>query len=326
MNRRTPPIPPLLLLLTLVAAPHAGARGDSPSATPAVAAPAGEHVRVEGLDEPIRNLRAHADLLTRTAPRRLDGPRLGERTASTTDSLLVPYFAVDRRTRSGLTTLFAVRNETARSLPVRILYLTNLEASPQTAEEITLAPHATHTVNLRDVDGLESDEDGVSRGLVVLGVIGGWKDDSDFLSGDFFFLNPGSGLSTGGALINVSQSDPQNEFCAGWGSRFFRGGALDAVTTFSFTVDVPAGRSVLDPPTVLGTAYAEDGTPVHSFQIKTDLHTFQLPASALVPENLPYGSLLLRFVNTEGVLLVEHSGAERITLGMRAVCRDRVPE
>jgi len=283
-------------------------------------------VDVRILDEPITNLADHAELAARTAQRTAPVDQLLARTSSTTDSLLVPFFEVDRRSKHGVTTLFAVRNETARELPVRILYLTNLDASAQVVEEVRIPGHAVHTVNLRDVEGLQADDDGIARGLVILGVIDGWQDDSDYLSGDFLFIDPHTGFSTGNTLVNVSVSDPQNEFCAGWGTRFFNGGTLGARTDLTFTVDIPGGAHPIDRPTAIGTVYDEQGTPVQSFELRTDLHTFHLPASSLVPADLPNGTISLRFLGTEGVVLLEHSETNRIALGMKAVCRDRVEE
>lgn len=281
-------------------------------------------VAVRLLDHPLAEPRAHAATY-RSVQRSAPTQRLTERTSSTTDSLLVPYFQVDRRSKRGVTTLFAVRNETGRELPVRILYLNSLEAIAQVTREVTLAPHAVHTVNLRDVGGLEADPDGMARGLVLLGVIGGWKNDTDFLSGDFIVLDPATGFSTGNTLVNVSVSDPENEFCTGWGSRFFNGGRPQAASDLTFTVDRPGGEAELDPPTVVGTVYDEAGTPVQSFEIRTDLHTFRLPAEDLAPASLPSGSLSISFVDTEGILLMEHAARDRVALGMKAVCRDRVP-
>lgn len=283
-------------------------------------------VDVRILDKPITNLADHAEVATRTAPSVAPLNQLLERTSSTTDSLLVPFFEVDRRSRHGVTTLFAVRNETSRELPVRILYLTNLDASAQAMQEVTIPGHAVHSVNLRDVEGLLPDDDGIARGLVVLGVIDGWQDDTDYLSGDFLYIDPRTGFSTGNTLVNVSVSDPQNEFCAGWGTRFFNGGDLDARTDLTFTVDIPGGTSPIDQPTAVGTVYDEQGTPIQSFELRTDLHTFNLPASALAPADLANGTISFRFLGTEGIVLLEHSEKDRVALGMKAVCRDRVGE
>jgi hypothetical protein len=303
---------PILVLAILTTLPAAGLSGG------------GVDIRI--LDEPITDLADRAELTSRTTTRTAPVHRLTERTSSTTDSLLVPFFEVDRRGYQGVTTLFAVRNETSRELPVRILYLTNLDASAQAAQEVTIPAHAVHTVNLRDVEGLRPDEDGIARGLVVLGVIDGWQDDSDYLSGDFMVIDPQTGFSTGNTLVNVSVSDPENEFCSAWGTRFFNGGSLGARTDLTFTVDIPGGRNALDQPTAIGTVYDEQGTPIQSFELRTDRHTFSLPASEVAPRDLRNGTISLRFLGTEGVLMIEHSEQQRIALGMKAVCRDRVEE
>lgn len=288
--------------------------------------PPGE-VDVRILEEPIEDLRSYSDEVlahtARTAPGEPMNVVAGRSTA-TTDVLLVPYFEVDRRDPNGASTLFAVRNETDRELPVRILYLTVIGAAEQHVEEITLGPYATRTVNLRDVPGLATDADGIARGLVVLGTVGTAKDSSDLLSGDFFVVDPTTGHATGNTLLNMSLDDSGNEFCAEWGTRYMRGGGFDGSSVFRFVVDVPAGGQEMDPPTAVGTVYDEAGTAVQSFEIRTDSYTFELESADLVPESAPFGSLSIRFPDTRGALLVEHSGFETLSIAFKAACRDQV--
>lgn len=304
-----------LTLVALMAATGAGAQEPTPGQGT---------VSVRLLEEPIEDLRAYAEQVLSTTTRTAPAEALAGRSAATADVLLVPYYESDRRDPGGVNTLFAVRNETGRELPVRILYLGVLGAVEQQVQEISLAPHATRTLSLRDVPGLPSDADGVARGLVVLGVIGDHGESSDLLSGDFFFVDPATDYATGNSLLNMSLDDPDNEFCAEWGSRFFRGGSFSGTSTFRFVVDVPAGGADFDPPTVVGTVYAEDGTEIRSFEIRTDMNSFELSSSQLVPEGTAFGSLSVRFLETQGALLVEHSGFHRLSVAFKAACRDSV--
>ncbi|MGD2113780.1 MAG: hypothetical protein PVG07_01930 [Acidobacteriota bacterium] len=297
------------------------------------------------LDDPVPDLKAHAErarTLPRTAPtgaglaRGLglsagvdSKPRTDSkpsaatpREGGTSDVLLLPYFEVDRGHRSGVTTLFAVRNETDHELPVRILYVGALGGAIQTEQEIVLAPAAVRTVNLRDVAGLRADDDGIARGLVVLGAIGDGEDAAASLSGDFFFIDPATDYATGNTLLDMSLDAADNELCAGWSSRFFRGGSFSGATSFRFVVDVPSGSAPFDPPTAIGTVYDEAGTAVRSFEIRTDLNTFRLTSEDLVPEGVPFGAVSVRFPSTEGALLVEHSGFHRLSVALRAACLD----
>ncbi|HSL82413.1 MAG TPA: hypothetical protein VLF66_06520, partial [Thermoanaerobaculia bacterium] len=207
-------------------------------------------VSVRILDEPIDDLRTYSDAVlagsAATAPTESMNVVAG-RSNATSDVLWVPYYEVDRRDPGGANTLFAVRNETGREVPVRILYLTVVGAAEQQVQEITLAPHATRTVNLRDVPGLAPDADGVARGLVVLGAIGTSADSSDLLSGDFFFVDPATGYATGNTLLNMSLDDSGNEFCAEWGTRYLRGGGFGGSSIFRFVVDEPFGAREMDP-------------------------------------------------------------------------------
>ncbi len=305
----------LLLLIVLL--------GSGALAAQASGGPGAVSVRI--LDEPIEDLRDYSDEVlsgsARTAPT-LSMNAVAARSAATTDVLLVPYFEADRRDPGGVSTLFAVHNETERDVPVRILYLT-VTGAEQRADEVTLAPHATRTLNLRDVPGLETDADGVARGLVVLGAVGA-DDSSDLLSGDFFFVDPAIDYATGNTLLNMSLDDSGNEFCAEWGTRYMRGGGFGGASAFRFVVDVPAGSQEIDPPTAVGTVYDEGGNAVQSFEIRTDSHTFALTSADLVPESVSSGSLSIRFPATEGALLVEHSGFETLSIAFKAACRDNV--
>lgn len=295
----------------------------------AAAAPAQQpgEVSVRILEEPIEDLRSYSDEVlsnsVRTAPT-IAMNAVAARSSATTDVLLVPYYEADRRNPHGVSTMFAIRNETAREVPVRILYLTVVGAVEQQVQELTLAPNATHTINLRDVPGLAPDADGVARGLVVLGAVGTTADSSDLLSGDFFFVDPGTGYATGNTLLNMSLDDSGNEFCAEWGTRYLRGGGFGGSSIFRFVVDEPAGAREIDPPTAVGTVYDEAGTPVQSFEIRTDSYTFDLTSAELAPESVPSGSLSVRFPATRGALLVEHSGFETLSIAFKAACRDSV--
>ena len=305
---------PAALLLTL------GAAG------PAGAAEPGE-VAIRVLDEPIDDLRAYSTTVVadskRTAPMS-SLAAVAERSSSTSDVLLVPYYEVDRRHADGATTLYAVHNETDRELAVRILYLTAVGAEELKVQEIVLGPNATRTVNVRDVRGLGRDSDGISRGLIVLGVIGASKGASDLLSGDFFFVDKKRGYATGNTLLNTSLDDSGNELCAEWGTRFMRGGGFSAASRFRFVVDFPSGSAEIDPPTAVGTIYDEAGVAVRSFELRTNLHTFELASEDLAPAGTPFGSMSVRFPDTRGALLVEHSGFETLSIAFKAACRDGV--
>ncbi len=293
--------------------------------TSAGVARAQDDVKIRVLDEPITDLRAYASSVKASAPSGT-GTVLAARSAGgASDVLLVPYYEVDRKDSSGPDTLFAVHNETDQDLPVRILYLTRTDAEEQRVDEISLGARATRTINLRDVPGLAVDSDGIARGLVVLGVVGASNDgSSDLLSGDFFYVDPRTDYATGSNLANLSIDDPGNELCAEWGTRFLNGGDFSGRTEYRIVVDMPQGSADFDSPTAIGTVYDEAGTPIQSFEIRTDLHTFHLSAADLVPADMHFGSLALRFPATEGLMLAEHSGFDRLSIALKAACRDDV--
>jgi len=281
-------------------------------------------VAVRILDEPIDDLRAYSEQVVSTSHKTAPTAALAGRSTATTDVLLVPYYETDRKNPNGVNTLFAVRNETDRALPVRILYVDALGAFEQQVQEISLPANALSTINVRDVPGLPTDPDGVARGLVILGVIGHDGESSDLLSGDFFFVDPATDFATGNSMLNMSLDDPGNEFCAEWGSRFFHGGSFQGTSTFRFVVDEAGGSTEIDPPTAVGTVYDEGGVPLRSFEIRTDLNSFELSSDAIAPEGTAFGSLSVRFPATKGAVLVEHSGFHRLSVAFKAACRDSV--
>lgn len=281
-------------------------------------------VEVRILEEPIQDLRTYAEEINATTQRTAPAAALAGRSAATSDVLLVPYYESDRRDPNGVNTLFAVRNETDRELPVRILYVGVLGAAEQQVQEISLPAHALRTINLHDVPGLPADADGVARGLVILGVVGHDGESSDLLSGDFFFVDPATDFATGNTMLNMSLDDPGNEFCAEWGSRFFHGGSFSGTSTFRFVVDEASGGAEIDPPTAIGTVYDEGGVALSSFELRTDLNSFELSSDQLVPDGAAFGSVSIRFPGTKGALLVEHSGFHRLSVAFKAACRDSV--
>ncbi len=293
-------------------------------------------IDIQFLDEPIPDLDAYADQLAGVTSaagaaslRSLVGSGgtelapVAERSSGASDVLLVPYFEVDKTNANGATTMLAVRNETNAELPVRILYVSALGGTVEVSEDVTLAPSATRTINLRDVKGLARDSDGFARGLVVLGVVGDQGDGGAMLSGDFFYIDPATDYATGNTLIDMSLDAPKNELCAGWSTRFFNSQAISGQSSFRFVVDLPSGTASYDPPTAIGTVYNEAGVAVRSFEIRTDLSSFRLTSTDLVPEDTPFGSLSIRFPSSDGAVLAEHSGFHRLSVALRGACLDQ---
>lgn len=236
---------------------------------------------------------------------------------ATTDALLLPYFEVEPDNPVGVTTLFAVRNETADPVAVRVMFLSPVGPDQQVVEELALPGHAVQSFNLRNVRGLRTDDDGIARGLVVLGVIGGGP-QRDLLTGDFFLLR--AATATGGPLLNLSVNDPDNELCRRWSARFLNGGTFAGETTLTVVADVAQGLDAADPPTLVATVYAENGSEVARFAVKSDSNAFQIELRELVPAELPFGSLSLDFPYTKGAVLVEHRAQGGYRVGLKGGC------
>jgi len=321
-------IPICLTLLALMTA--------APTLAAEATVPGQGTVDIRFLDEPIRDLDEYADHLSRSTTtgsavslHSLAGGSgselapVAERSSGASDVLLVPYFEVDRRRADGATTMLAIRNETGDDLPVRILFVSAFGATVETSREVTLAPAATKTINLRDVEDLPTGSDGIARGLVVLGAVGVRGQSGAMLSGDFFYVDPATDYATGNTLIDMSLNAPDNELCAAWSTRFFNSEAISGRSSFRFVVDLPSGASPYDPPTAIGTVYDETGRAVRSFEIRTDLSSFRLTSDDLIPDSTSFGSLSIRFAGSDGAVLTEHSGFHRLSVALRGACLDQ---
>jgi len=75
-------------------------------------------VAIRFLDEPIEDLRSYSDNVLATSSATAPRNAIAQRSAGTSDVLLLPYFETDQNDPQGVNTLFALRNETVRPLPV----------------------------------------------------------------------------------------------------------------------------------------------------------------------------------------------------------------
>lgn len=175
--------------------------------------------------------------------------------------LVLPYFEVNRP--KGITTLFAVRNETEDTVgvKVKINYFSADGASLSKPLSLTLTRHDTHTVNLQD----ELQGQGGITGFVQI-------EPTGKVSGDFVWIDQSRGAS-GGALVDTSR-----QLCNQWDVRFLQGVPTDAATDFVFYIPGNNPPDEPDEPIAKGQAYGEDGQPIVAVEEDNPLSAFRIPA------------------------------------------------
>ncbi len=230
---------------------------------------------------------------------------------SSDSPLIVPYFEVDPQNLSGVSTLFAVRNETDDEIDVVYTYFSDGGNLPP--ETLALAGHATRTVNLRDVF---QQGQGKITGYVQVTRTG------QTLSGDFVLI-PSKGDAAGGALVDAGPGRSPAQLCQLWDVRFLEGEPSDATTDFVFYLQNNTGT------TATGRAYREaDGALVKDdISVPISLRSLRLPASSLgLPAQAKSGSIEWDLGdgvvgNVSAVFMVD-GGASVLVPG---VCHDESP-
>lgn len=159
--------------------------------------------------------------------------------------LLLPFFEVDGRLEE-ITTILAVRNLTSGSVDVQYDFLD---------DPVSLAPHATDTVNLRD-------ETGFARKTGYVAISPG----PPSLGGDFVRIDPSAGTASGGRLVAAT------EMCREWSVRFFKGEPLETSTEFLFF----APGNGAGEPVATGRVFNEKGQFVQDIAIPNTEESFRI--------------------------------------------------
>jgi uncharacterized repeat protein (TIGR01451 family) len=168
-------------------------------------------------------------------------------------SLILPSFEVDRSKPDGLTTYFAVHNETEDSILLQISYFDDTgKPSNINPQKIPLRGHEISTVDLRNVLAVE----GISKGFVQIKATFPPADPelSRVLSGDYVRVDPARGLA-GGALVEDNKDRSPKQLCRKWDVRFVEFPSLGSTTDFVFYYSTPPTKD----PMATGTAYDEQG-------------------------------------------------------------------
>lgn len=263
-----------------------------------LAIPATAEVTIELLppDEPAR--------VTATAP----APKEGEGTV-----LVLPYFRTTLGDPSAETTLYAVRNNSANPLSVRLTYVVPSSGAPPKVEEVLIAPHGVRSVNLQFVQNLPNNA-GLSIGYLVAEALGNSL-PAGVISGDYFRVDPLGDAANGGAMLPMEQTA-----CRSWSHRFFSGGDFDGGSRISFLALDRPGQG----PTVAGNVYNESGALVGVVSVSSTTDVFEVSDADLsLPAN--FGSIDWIFQgNSHGAVTTTFTANNRFSVGVDAACIDGV--
>ncbi len=227
------------------------------------------------------------------------------------DIQIVPLFEVDTSSVSGTTTLFAVRNLTGSSRGVDITYYT-VDGLEQRSDFINLDARETHTVNVRDVAGLDTDPDGFKRGYIeVFGIAD--TDGSPTFAGDFFQVDVGDDFATGERMRRLSEA------CEVESLRFLEFALPGSGTEITVWLQFPQGTGAGDPSSLVVRRYDEAGNFLGTTSFKTNDHVLQISASDLAA--VPFGTFELDFGNSgRGFGYAESATQGRFSVGVDSQC------
>lgn len=244
----------------------------------------------------------------------------GGKTATSGSRLLLPRYEVDTNDTQGITTLFAVRNETGNSVELTInYYRTDGPQAPQHSEMVTLAGKAVKTVNIRSVPNLATDPDGFRRGFVVISAPGDAQ-----LMGDFFQITSGDNFANGSRLLDTDPASNHNDLCNLFSMRFLNGGGFDSGTLFTIFLDLPlapdGSSAVMD---IL--AYDEAGNLLLAREAFADEVSFQVTADDLISPTVSadFGAIEFQFRDgSVGHVAAVLNASGRYSVGFEASCGD----
>lgn len=224
------------------------------------------------------------------------------------DFLLLPGFEVDTAAATGLTTFFAVHNQTDEARVARVQYL-DRDGSIQLTQDLPLAPLQTRTTNVRGVDGLAVDPDGVARGAVkVLACSDSGGELAGSLTGDYIYLDAANNFATGDQLLR------REDVCSTVQVRLLDFGSGIRIRLYATD---PQGE--VDP-TATFTVYSEAGATIDSGMLIADEAVEIFDTSELTASR--FGTLVVELLAGKGAMSVEYSAFGKFSVAMNAICVD----
>jgi len=253
-------------------------------------------------------------------------PRIATKEGTVASQLLLPFYAVDTLNPAGLTTLWAIRNESTSQVAVRVRYYgADRPQLPQSDETVLLGPKAVKTVNVglavQPLD-LQIDPDGFARGYVTFSAGQG----EAVIHGDYFLLDDAESFASGSRLVNIDPSSNGNDLCNRFSMRFLDSSLLfDSGTVYTVWIQADApitgdAFSYFVYPEAGGDEVLSSGFPA------TDV-AFQVSANLLRsvdPQlDLEFGAIEFQFPGqTVGHISAVMSAFGRFSVGYEATCLD----
>ena len=166
--------------------------------------------------------------------RNADASRAPTKEGTVGAQMLLPLFLVDTLTPGGVTTLFAIRNESTSPVDVVVRYYgADRPDQPQSEQTIALAGKAVQTVAIdRVVEplNLQVDPDGIARGFVTFAT----EQGEAVIHGDYFLINDGENFASGSRLVNIDPASNGNDLCNRFSMRFLDSALLfDSGTVYT---------------------------------------------------------------------------------------------
>ncbi len=249
------------------------------------------------------------------APATIPNPKA----ATAGSRLLLPLYLVDTSVPDGAVTIFTVRNELDVPAEIEIRYFrTDSPQAPQRTDPVTLAGKQVWPVNVRMVDDLQVDENGIARGYVVIEAL----TEGAVIQGDYYRVDPTEDFATGFRLLNIDAASSDNDLCGLFTLRFLNGGGFDSGTTFLVWIDLdlaPAGE------VFALAAYDEAGNLLQTRTFAADEVAFEVSAEELLhPFVQGFGAIEFQLSDgAVGHVSATVSAEGRYSVGLEAACRDR---
>lgn len=270
---------------------------------------------------------ASAEVVVRpAAPGAMPRPRPVTKVEVPTSSLLLPFFLVDTEDPGGITTLFAVRNESEGEVLASIRYYRTdrVLTDPLATQAISLGGKEVLTINLRDKVGplhLPIDADGFARGYVAISS----ETNDAVLQGDTIFVDTTQAFAQGDRLIDTGAASAQNGLCQRYETRYLNGGGFTG-TVVRFWVDALEPPSDEVPLVVFYTVYDEAGTAQVSSTINSSTVAFEVPVQQIVNvgpiTGPPFGVIEFEFDGTVGHVSTVMNAAGLYSVGFAGACLD----
>lgn len=241
-----------------------------------------------------------------------DSPKLSPPPPTT--RLFLPRYTVDTTSGSGVTTLLAVGNTIDEPVTVNLVFQPADDLFGAIGEEVVLAPRQVRAINLRDVEGLPVDGDGIARGSVSVEAYG-MPAGRPIVAADAFQVDTEGSFATGELLHEES------ELCLRSSIRFvdLQGPGGDGASFVVWLRRPPTERFA---PAFTVRTYDERGLPVgEPYPVPAPGQIVELDLAQITFAR--FGSLVFDFAASEsGLVLGRYSADGRFSVSLGSTCEE----